>query len=222
MNPTRPSIMSLGAIRSAPARAWETAVRASSSRVASLSTVPSERTTPQWPWLVYSHRHRSVITSRSGWASLIARVASWTTPSSSQAPEPSSSLAAGSPNRSTAGIPSWAASPGLLPRRGRSTGDRSRASPRSAHGGRCRGPRTWGRSGQPGQAGSPGPARAAHARRAGGVAGSAERPSCPEDTRGASARRERPAAQCGRGRPVRLQHGRQPPEARQLHTAPGA
>ena len=31
------------------------------------------RRTPQWPWLVYSHRHTSVITSRSGCASLIAR-----------------------------------------------------------------------------------------------------------------------------------------------------
>ncbi len=103
ISPTRPSIMSLGAIRSAPARAWETAVRASSSSVASLSTPPSDRSTPQCPWLVYSHRHRSVMTRSSGWASLMARVASWTMPSSSQAPEPSSSLAAGSPNRSTAG-----------------------------------------------------------------------------------------------------------------------
>ena len=40
--PTRPSIMSLGAMMSAPARAWETAVRASSSSVASLSTPPSD------------------------------------------------------------------------------------------------------------------------------------------------------------------------------------
>ena len=39
--PTRPSIMSLGATTSAPARAWLTAVRASSSSEASLSTVPS-------------------------------------------------------------------------------------------------------------------------------------------------------------------------------------
>ena len=95
--PTRPSIMSLGASASAPAAACETAVRASSSSVASLSTTPSSRSTPQWPWLVYSQRQRSVITSRSGCAALIARVASWTTPSSSQAPEPSSSFAAGQP-----------------------------------------------------------------------------------------------------------------------------
>ncbi len=109
--PTRPSIMSLGATASAPAAAWETAVRASSSSVASLSTTPSARSTPQWPWLVYSHRQRSVMTSRSGCSALIARVASWMTPSSSHAPEPSSSLAAGSPNSSTAGMPSAAASP---------------------------------------------------------------------------------------------------------------
>ena len=95
--PTRPSIMSLGASASAPAAASDTAVRASSSSVRSLSTTPSSRSTPQWPWLVYSHRHRSGITSRSGFAALIARVASWTTPSSSHAPEPSSSFAAGQP-----------------------------------------------------------------------------------------------------------------------------
>ena len=39
--PTRPSIMSLGATMSAPARACDTASRASSSSVASLSTSPS-------------------------------------------------------------------------------------------------------------------------------------------------------------------------------------
>ena len=103
--------MSLGATASAPASACETAVRASRSSVASLSTTPSARSTPQWPWLVYSHRHRSVITSRSGCAALIARVASWITPSSSHAPEPCSSLSAGRPNSSTAGIPSAAAAP---------------------------------------------------------------------------------------------------------------
>ena len=86
-------------------------MRASNSSVASLSTTPSERSTPQWPWLVYSQRQRSVITSRSGCAVLIARVASWMTPSSSHAPEPSSSLDAGSPNSSTAGMPSAYASP---------------------------------------------------------------------------------------------------------------
>ena len=105
--------MSLGAMMSAPARAWLTAVRASSWSVASLSTsgrVGSDvgSKTPQWPWLVYSHRQRSAITRRSGWAARIARVASWTIPSSSQAPLPSSSFSAGMPKSSTAGIPSAA------------------------------------------------------------------------------------------------------------------
>ena len=83
--PTRPSIMSLGATMSAPARAWLTAVRASSSSVASLSTsgrrIGPGSKTPQWPWLVYSQRQTSAITSSSGCAARIARVASWTTPS---------------------------------------------------------------------------------------------------------------------------------------------
>ena len=108
--PTRPSIMSLGATMSAPARAWATAVLESNSSVWSLSTDPSGASTPQWPWLVYSQRHRSAITIVCGTASLIARVASCTMPSSSQAPDPSSSLAAGIPNSRTAGTPSSAAS----------------------------------------------------------------------------------------------------------------
>ena len=102
--------MSDGATRSAPARAWLTAVRASSSTLASLSTAPSSRSTPQWPWSVYSHRHTSVITSSSGCACLIAAVASCTTPSSSHAPEPCSSFSAGTPNSITAAMPSAAAS----------------------------------------------------------------------------------------------------------------
>ena len=43
------------------------------------------------------------MTSRSGQASLMARVASWTTPSSSQAPEPSASLWAGHAEEQHAG-----------------------------------------------------------------------------------------------------------------------
>ena len=73
--------MSDGATMSAPARACETAVRASNSSVASLSTSPST-TTPQWPWLVYSQRQTSVITASSGAASLSARTARCTIPSS--------------------------------------------------------------------------------------------------------------------------------------------
>src|SRR4051812_8852844 len=109
--PTRPSIMSLGAMTSAPARAWLIAVRARSSTDESLSTWPSARSRPQWPWLVYSHRHRSAMTSRSGWAALIARVASCTAPSSSHAPEPSSSFAAGMPDNSPGGWPAPRAAP---------------------------------------------------------------------------------------------------------------
>ena len=56
--------MSEGATTSAPARACETATRASSGSVASLSTSPS-RMTPQWPWDVYSSRQTSVITAMS-------------------------------------------------------------------------------------------------------------------------------------------------------------
>ena len=67
---TRPSIMSLGATRSAPAAAWETATRARSSTEASLRTCASppspHSVTPQWPWLVYSQRQTSVMTRRSG------------------------------------------------------------------------------------------------------------------------------------------------------------
>ena len=93
--------MSLGQTTSAPASAWLTAVRASSSSVASLSTSPSA-ITPQWPWDVYSHRQTSVSSSSSGNRGLSARSACCTMPSSSHAPEPSSSFSSGTPNRITA------------------------------------------------------------------------------------------------------------------------
>ena len=82
MAATRPSIMSDGATMSAPASAWLTAIFASSSRVRSFTISPS-CTTPQWPWSMYSHRQTSVITTSSGTSSLMARIASWTTPSGS-------------------------------------------------------------------------------------------------------------------------------------------
>ena len=82
MAATRPSIMSLGATMSAPHSACVTAILASSSRVTSLSTSPSW-TTPQWPWSVYSQRHTSVMTTRSGNSSLMARMAICTMPSGS-------------------------------------------------------------------------------------------------------------------------------------------
>src|SRR4051812_8170784 len=109
ITPIRPSIMSEGATTSAPASACEIAVLASSSTVMSLSTWPS-RTNPQWPWEVYSQRHTSVITVRSGCASFSARTAICTTPSSSNAPEPVSSFVPGIPNRITASIPTAASS----------------------------------------------------------------------------------------------------------------
>jgi hypothetical protein len=92
--------MSLGATTSAPALAWLTAVRASNSSVGSLSTSkpsPDLTTTPQWPWLVYSHRQTSAIRTSFFAASdcLSARSACCTMPFSSHAPVPCSSFAAG-------------------------------------------------------------------------------------------------------------------------------
>src|SRR5205823_196279 len=74
MPATRPSIMSLGATMSIPARACVTATLPSRYTDASLSTSPSW-ITPQCPWSVYSHRHTSPITSRSGTARFTARAA---------------------------------------------------------------------------------------------------------------------------------------------------
>ena len=98
---TRPSIMSEGATMSAPAATWDTAARASSGSVASLSTsqaqppalrgpqaLPSGRTgpslsMPQWPWEVYSHRHTSVTMKSSGCSAFACRTARCTMPSGS-------------------------------------------------------------------------------------------------------------------------------------------
>ncbi len=71
--------MSDGATISAPARACDTAALASHSSVASLSTSPFT-TLPQCPWLVYSQLQTSVITSRLGAPSLMARMACCTMP----------------------------------------------------------------------------------------------------------------------------------------------
>src|SRR5450631_3145843 len=102
--PTRPSIMSLGATMSAPASAWLRAARAIASSDRSLSTCPSRRM-PQCPCEVYSHKHTSVIPTMSGTSSLIAAIASWTSPRGSQLELPNSSLCSVTPNRSTAGTP---------------------------------------------------------------------------------------------------------------------
>ena len=101
--------MSLGQTASAPASAWLTAVRASSSSVASLST-SSPSSAPQWPCEVYSQRQTSVISTSPGEASRSARSACCTTPSSSHAPDPSSSFSSGIPNRRTARTPSRSSS----------------------------------------------------------------------------------------------------------------
>ena len=80
---TRPSIMSLGATTSAPASAWLNAVRASNLSDASLSMIarlPRFFTTPQWPWLMYSHRQTSVMTSNSGRSCFNCRTAFCTMP----------------------------------------------------------------------------------------------------------------------------------------------
>ena len=108
--PTRPSVMYEGQTTSVPASAWEIAVFASSSSEMSLSTSPS-RTKPQWPCDVYSQRQTSVMTVRPGCASFTARTASWTTPSESYAPDPTSSLADGMPKSSTPGTPAAWRSP---------------------------------------------------------------------------------------------------------------
>ena len=104
---TRPSIMSLGQTASAPASAWLTATRVSSSSVASFAISPSS-TTPQWPCVVYAQRHTSVSSSSSGKRGRSARRASCTTPSSDQAPDASSSFSSGTPNSSSAGTPARA------------------------------------------------------------------------------------------------------------------
>ena len=89
--------MSDGATMSAPARACDTAARASRSSELSLSTSPSMMI-PQCPWSVYSHRQTSVMTMMSGAARLNARTASCTMPSAAYASVPSASFEAGSPN----------------------------------------------------------------------------------------------------------------------------
>ena len=61
MAATWPSIIALGATKSAPARAWLTAVSASRTSRRVVVDDPSAASGPQWPWSVYSHRHVSAI-----------------------------------------------------------------------------------------------------------------------------------------------------------------
>jgi len=107
---TRPSIISDGATISAPALACDTAVRAKYSNVGSFITSPS-LIIPQCPWLVNSQRQTSVITSSSGYFSLITLIACCTIPSSTKAPVPNSSFSSGIPNSIIAGIPNSTTSP---------------------------------------------------------------------------------------------------------------
>src|SRR6201992_2855468 len=115
--PTWPSIMPLGATMWAPAVAWGTAIAAYRSRVASLSTSPAGVSRPQWPWSVYSSRHRSaMITVLSPSSAARSPSASWTMPSGSSAAEPRPSLTAGMPNRMTPPTPASTASTAALRR----------------------------------------------------------------------------------------------------------
>ena len=114
---TCPSIIPLGATTCAPARACATAVAAYRSSVASLSTAPEPVSTPQCPWSVYSHRHRSaMITISSPTSATTSRRATWMMPPGSSAAEPRPSLTAGMPNRIRPPTPASAASAAALRR----------------------------------------------------------------------------------------------------------
>ena len=72
MAPTRPSIMSDGAMMSQPASACTSACRTSTATVSSLRIRPSS-ISPSWPWLVKGSSATSQSTPRSGNSFLIAR-----------------------------------------------------------------------------------------------------------------------------------------------------
>src|SRR6201992_750527 len=117
MAPTWPSIMPLGATTAAPACAWATAMAAYRSRVASLSTSPAGVSRPQWPWSVYSSRHRSAMsTVWSPTSAARSPMASWTMPPGWAPAEPRPSLTAGMPNRMTPPTPASTASTAALRR----------------------------------------------------------------------------------------------------------
>ena len=126
--------MSEGATRSAPARAWLTATRASSSTDASLSTGGLDsRSTPQWPWSVYSQRHTSVITSSSGSAPLERADGRLHDALLVPCPRALGVLVGGHPEQHHAGDPERGRLVGPPRARRRSTGARRRAASRSAH-----------------------------------------------------------------------------------------
>src|ERR1017187_2219409 len=112
---TWPSIMPLGPTMSAPADAWATAICPYRSRVASLSTSPDSVSSPQWPWSVYSSRHRSAMstvappTSADRSARADVRI-----PAGSSAAEPRASLTAGTPKIMSPPTPASTASAAAL------------------------------------------------------------------------------------------------------------
>jgi hypothetical protein len=106
--------MSLGATTSAPARACTTAILASTSMVASLSTSNSPSflflKIPQWPWSVYSSTQTSVITTSSGAALFISATARGTGPSASRPLAPRGSFVLGRPKRIAPPMPCFTSS----------------------------------------------------------------------------------------------------------------
>src|SRR6266849_2215709 len=110
--PTRPSIISDGAMTSQPALAWTSDWRQSMSTVSSLATAPS-RTTPSWPWAVNGSSAASHSTPSPGWARLTAVTARHTRLSGLTASSPSGLLSSAGTTGKMAitGIPRDAARP---------------------------------------------------------------------------------------------------------------
>ena len=133
MAPTRPSIMSDGAMMSAPASASETDCLARFSSVASLSTSwPCEHAAVAVVGVLAEADVDDLHQARHLGASS-ARRARWTMPSGDQAALPTASLLSGRPKRSTVRIPSAKAS------RAVSTRSKARTDASRQHGGKLRG-----------------------------------------------------------------------------------
>ena len=101
---TRPSIISEGAMISAPACASVTLIFARRGRVSSFK-ICSPSTKPQCPCEVYSQRQTSATTSREGYFFLIWRMALCVMPSGAYACEPTASFSLGIPKISTPAMP---------------------------------------------------------------------------------------------------------------------
>ena len=132
--PGRPSSRSAPRCRR-PARAWLTAVSASRTSAASLSTDPSAASGPQWPWSVYSHRQVSAIVDERQVAAPGSggtppgRCRRRPMPRNRAGPSPS-----GRPNRMTPPTPRSGQTRGLFGRDVRRQPATGRASNRSARG----------------------------------------------------------------------------------------